>query len=67
MFILCYYLCRLFLLTMQSYGVFQQIPRKISDSSPTCMDKRPIVGQIAEKGQKVVQRDTIKGCFCVNL
>ena len=52
---------------MQSYGDFQQIPRKISDSSPTCMDKRPIFGQIAEKGQKVVQRDTVKGSFCVNL
>jgi hypothetical protein len=56
MFILCYYLCRLFLLTLQIYGDFQQIPRKISDSFPTCVDKRPIFGQIAETGQKVVQK-----------
>jgi hypothetical protein len=40
---------------MQSYGDFSPFPRKISNSSPTCMDKRPIFGQIAEIGQKVVQ------------
>jgi hypothetical protein len=42
---------------MQSYGEFQPIPRNIANSSPTCMDKRPIFGQIAETGQKVVQRN----------
>lgn len=41
---------------MQSYGDFQQIPRKISDSSSTCMAKSHIFGQIAETDQKVVQR-----------
>jgi len=41
---------------MQSYDDFQLIPRKISNYSPTYMDKRHIVGQIAETGQKVVQR-----------
>jgi hypothetical protein len=52
---------------MQSYGEFLPTPRKIPDSSPTYMDKRHIVGHIVETGQKVVQRDTTKGCFCVNL
>lgn len=41
---------------MQSYGDFQQIPRKISESSSTCMAKHHIFGQIAETDQKVVQR-----------
>jgi len=35
-------------LMLQSYGGFQQIPRKTFDSSSTCMDKRPIFGQIEE-------------------
>ena len=60
MFILCYYLCRCFFLTMQSYDVFLPIPRKILDSSQTRMDKCPIYGQIAETGQKVVQNITRK-------
>ena len=55
MFILCIICFVCFLLTMQSYGDFLPIPRKISDSSPTCMDERHIFGQIAEIGQKVVQ------------
>ena len=40
---------------MQSYGDFGLIPNKYAISSSTCMDKRPIFGQIAEIGQKVVQ------------
>jgi hypothetical protein len=40
---------------MQSYNDFELIPRNLFNSSPTCMDKRPIFGQIAEIGQKVVQ------------
>jgi len=40
---------------MQSYGDFLPIPRKISDSSPTCMDKNGIFGQIVETGPKTVR------------
>lgn len=40
---------------MQSYGCFLPIPRNISDSSSSCMDKRPFFGQMAEKGSKLVQ------------
>jgi hypothetical protein len=43
---------------MQSYGDFQQIPRKCANSFQTCVDKRMIFGHIAEMGQKVVQRGT---------
>jgi hypothetical protein len=43
---------------MQSYDDLGLIPRKITNSSQTCVDKRPIFGQIAEKNPKVVQRDT---------
>ena len=61
MFILCcYYLnmsLRLLfcLLTMQRYGDFLPTPKKISNSSLTCLDKHAIFGQITEKCQKVVQ------------
>ena len=41
---------------MQSYGDFRLIPRNCAISSSTCVDKRPIFGQIAENGKKVVQR-----------
>jgi hypothetical protein len=40
---------------MQSYDDFGLIPRKISNSSHTCVDKRLIFGQIEETSQKVVQ------------
>ncbi len=43
------------LLLMQSYDDFHSVPRIFTDSSPTCMDKRQNLGQIAEKDQKVVQ------------
>jgi hypothetical protein len=42
---------------MQSYGDFLPIPRKISNSSPTCMDKRPPFGQIAEIALISVQKN----------
>jgi len=48
-------LCRLL---MQSYGVFHPIPRKVQDSSPTCMDKRPAFGQIGEFVARIVQMTT---------
>ena len=41
-----------YVLLMQSYGCFLPIPRNISDSSSSCMDKRPFFGQMAEKGPK---------------
>ena len=44
-----------YVLLMQSYGCFLPIPRKISDSSSSCMDKLPFFGQMAEKGPKIVQ------------
>jgi hypothetical protein len=34
---------------MQSYVDFVLIPRNLANSSPTCMDKRPNFGHIAEK------------------
>jgi hypothetical protein len=40
---------------MQSYGDFHSIPRNITISFPTCMDKRLNLGQIRERGHKVVQ------------
>jgi hypothetical protein len=43
-----YRLSKWIVLMLQSYGGFQQIPRKTFDSSSTCMDKRPIFGQIEE-------------------
>ena len=52
------FFCRCFFLTMRSYDVFLLIPRKIPDSSPTYMDRRPIFGQIAETGQNVVRKVT---------
>ena len=48
----------IFLFLMQSYGDFQQIPRKCANSSSTCVDKRLIFGQIEENDQKVVH------CLC---
>ena len=42
---------------MQSYGEFGLIPRKQTKSSPTCVDKLTIFGQIGENSKKVVQRD----------
>ena len=57
-------LCRLL---MQSYGVFHSIPRKVQDSSLTCMDKRPAFGQIGEKASKNVQcSDIIPAFLCVS-
>jgi len=41
---------------MQSYGEFQQIPRKTIKSSSTCMDKRLDFGQIGENTSKFVQK-----------
>jgi hypothetical protein len=32
---------------LQSYGDYPLIPKICANSSPTCMDKRPIFGQIA--------------------
>ena len=49
-------LLSLFILLMQSYGDFGLIPRNCAISFSTCMDKRPIFGQIAENGKKIVQR-----------
>ena len=42
---------------MQSYDVWEQIPRKCANSSPTCVDKRTNYGQIGNNSKKVVQRD----------
>lgn len=39
---------------MQSYDDYQLIPKNQANSFSTCMDKRPVFGQIGEKGQKVV-------------
>ena len=69
MFILCcYYLnmsLRLLfcLLTMQRYGDFLPTPKKISNSSLTCLDKHAIFGQITEKCQKIVQTFVFYGIF----
>jgi hypothetical protein len=41
---------------MQRYGDNLQIPRKISDSFQTCMDKRLTFGQIGEIASKSVQK-----------
>jgi hypothetical protein len=41
---------------MQSYNDFELIPRNLFNSSPTCMDKRPIFGQIDKNPSKIVQR-----------
>ena len=41
---------------MQSYGDYPLIPKICPNSSSTCMDKRPIFGQIAEIPSKIVQR-----------
>ena len=49
-------LTSIFILLMQSYGEFGQIPRNILKSSPTCVDNGTNFGQIAETGPKVVQR-----------
>ena len=43
------------ILIVQRYGENSQIPRKTFGSSPTCMDKRLVFGQIGEIVQKVVQ------------
>jgi len=43
------------LLLMQSYDDYLSIPKNISDSSSTCMDKRLNLGQIGERAPKVVQ------------
>ena len=40
-----------FLFLMQSYDDSKQIPRNFSDSSQTCVDKCPDLGQIAENHQ----------------
>ena len=40
---------------MQSYDEFGQIPRNCAISSSTCMDKRPIFGQIDKNPSKIVQ------------
>ena len=44
-----------FYLLVQSYGDFGLIPRFFANSSPTCVDKRTIFGQIGETVRKVVQ------------
>jgi hypothetical protein len=43
-------------LLMQSYGEFRLIQRNQAISLLTCVDKRPIFGQIGGNGKKVVQR-----------
>ena len=49
--------CSLFsLFRKQSYGDFSLIPNNLAKSSLTCMDKRPIFGQIENNSKKVVQR-----------
>ena len=57
MFILCFNFVICFLLTMQRYGDSIQIPRKIPNSSETCMDKRPPFGQIGEIALILVQKN----------
>ena len=42
---------------MQSYGDYPLIPKICANSSPTCMDKRPIFGQIDKNPSKIVQND----------
>ena len=54
----------IFILLMQSYDDSKQFPRNFTDSSPTCMDKRQNLGQIAEKDQKVVQTFVFYRVFC---
>ncbi len=51
----------IFLFLMQSYGDFGLIPNKYAISSSTCMDKRPIFGQIMEIPSIIVQNDEKKG------
>ena len=57
MFILRFNFVICFLLTLQSYGDYPSIPRKISNSSQTCMDKRLPFGQIAEIALIPVQKN----------
>ena len=53
-------LLSLFIMLMQSYGDFGLIPRNQANYSSTCVDKRPIFGQIAENGKKVVHNNSKK-------
>ena len=48
-------LTSIFLFLMQSYDDSKQFPRKFTDSSPTCVDKRLILGQIVKILSKNVQ------------
>jgi hypothetical protein len=50
---------------MQSYGDLRLIPRNCAISSSSCVDKRPIFGQIAEKRKKVVQRIVFSIFICI--